>query len=64
MRKNIIFTIIFAMLMTMTTAYAAEVPKEAVPFYADNESVVIPVPLTNLLSLGNSKFCSKRTWLW
>lgn len=41
MRKNIIITVIFTMLMTMTTAYATEVPKEAVPFYADNESVII-----------------------
>lgn len=41
MRRNIIFTVIFAMLMTMTTAYAAEVPKEAVPFYANDESVII-----------------------
>lgn len=41
MKKNIVIAVIFAMVMGMSTANAAEIPTESLPFYVNDESVII-----------------------
>ena len=41
MKKNIVMAVIFAMVMGMSTANAAEIPTESLPFYVNDESVII-----------------------
>lgn len=41
MKKNIVIAVIFAMVMGMTTVNAAEIPTESLPFYVNDESVII-----------------------
>ena len=41
MKKNIVIAVIFAMVLGMTTVNAAEIPTESLPFYVNDESVII-----------------------